>query len=412
MKWVIVLMLAQDLRAGGGTTVFDSGPNAYAQPAANLEPAQRPAFFVGNSFFNKNWVAAPASVAARDGLGPLYNARSCSACHLHDGRGRPRGGAGLVVRLLPADPIYGAQIQDRAVPGVAPEAAVQIAVEAVPGQYGDGTRYELQRPRVQLEHLAHGGLASATRLSPRLAPAVFGTGLLEAVPEATLRALADPDDRDGDGISGRLSRVRDPRTGRFAIGRFGWKAEASTLLHQTAAAFRADMGITSAQFPREESARAARRHPPEVSAPILDSVVTYLRTLAVPAARVPDPMGEALFARAGCSACHVPALTTAVPAALPELSGQTVHAFTDLLLHDMGAGLDDGASPEWRTPPLWGLGLLATVSGGTFLLHDGRARDVSEAILWHGGEATAAREAFRHMSAIERRALLAFVASL
>jgi CxxC motif-containing protein (DUF1111 family) len=427
----------------GATTVMDASRDAFSYPARNLRDAHRAAFFVGNSFFNENWVAAPASVATRDGLGPLFNVRSCSGCHFKDGRGRPpEDGEPLRSMLLRISvpgtgphgaprphAVYGDQIQGMAIPGVPAEADVLVSYEPVAGAFADGTRWELRRPRYRLERLAYGPVGGRLMTSPRVAPAMIGLGLLEAVPEAALLALADPDDRDGDGVSGRVNLVWDARRRTTAVGRFGWKAEQPTVLQQTAGAFAGDMGITSTLSPAENHTSGERAcagqasgGTPEIDDELLAKVALYARTLGVPARRGwEDPgvrRGEALFARAGCAACHVPDLVTGPVADLPELGGQAIHAYTDLLLHDLGAELADGRPAfvahgrEWRTPPLWGLGLVPVVNGHALYLHDGRARGLGEAVLWHGGEAAAARAAFVSMSVDERRDLLSFVGSL
>ena len=394
--------------------------DAYGQPLPGLDAKRAEAFFAGNALFRGNWVAAPASVEGRDGLGPLHNALSCSACHPRDGRGRPDG-EGLLLRI-DRHPVYGDQIQTRALPGVRPEGRVRVTYEEVAGAYADGTAYRLRRPTYAVEDPAYGPVSGP--YSPRLAPAMFGCGLLEAIPEGRLRELADPDDRDGDGISGRLG-----------AGRFGWTAARRTVVEQTAAALNGDLGLTSPLFPEENSTTVSASPrtggPHEVDAETLRLLAFYVKTLAVPARRRPDdPLvrrGEGLFRAAGCAACHVPEHVTGEDPEVPDLSRRRIRPYTDLLLHDMGPELQSdlflstsdeglrkrsGQSREWRTPPLWGLGLLKTVNGHTFLLHDGRARDAAEAVLWHGGEAEPARERFRRMSAEDRAALLAFLDDL
>ena len=258
-----------------------------------------------------------------------------------------------------------------------------------------------------------------------MAPPAFGRGLLEAVDESEILALADPGDADGDGISGRPNHVFDVRAGRTVLGRFGWKANNPTLLQQMAAAYREDIGVTTPYFPRESTAGQPQADgladDPELSQEILDDAVFYVVTLAVPARRdLDDPValkGEKLFADAGCAACHVPTLHTG-PHEVAALSNQVIHPYTDLLLHDMGEELADhrpdyeADGREWRTPPLWGIGLTATVNGVPAYLHDGRAATLMEAVMFHGGEAEQAREAVREMSAEERRALIAFLNSL
>jgi CxxC motif-containing protein (DUF1111 family) len=429
--------------AAGTATVFEETRDAFGLPAPSLNPAHRASFFVGNSYFNENWTAAPGSVKTRDGLGPLYNARSCSACHFKDGRSRPpEPGAAMTTMLLrisvpghgphgepKGDPIYGDQIQGAALPGLAREADVLVEYEEVPGHFADGEGWALRRPRYRLRELGYGAPSAKLLTSPRVAPAMVGLGLLEAVPEGTLREHEDPEDRDGDGISGRLNQVWDQARKAPAIGRFGWKAEQPSVLQQSAGAFLGDMGITSSLFPgpgptprQTACAAAPSGGSPEVDDDILHSVALYARTLGVPAQRrAAEPevvRGGRLFAEARCTACHLPALETGDAADLPELSHQQIRPYTDLLLHDMGAGLADGrpafaaGGSEWRTPPLWGVGLVSKVNGHTFLLHDGRARGFAEAVLWHGGEAAKAREAFVRMPRADRRAVIAFLESL
>jgi CxxC motif-containing protein (DUF1111 family) len=430
-------------RSGGALTVDDATRDAYSLPIPGLSEPHRRAFFVGNSFFNQNWLAAPASVASRDGLGPLFNARSCSTCHFKDGRSRPPDDgqpmSTMLLRISVAerglhgapvgDPTYGDQIQGASLPGVVKEADVYVDYTEESGAFRDGERYTLRRPRYRLEQLGYGATAEHLAMSPRVAPAIFGLGLLEAVPAKTLENMADPSDRDGDGISGRTNRVHDTRQGQLVLGRFGWKAEQPSVLQQSAGAFLGDMGLSSSLFPAEEYgeresnlAALPSGGSPEVGEDVLLAIGIYARALAVPARRNhTDPLvsrGEELFASLGCVHCHAPTLHTEPLADLPEVGGQEIHPYTDLLLHDMGPGLSDhrptfeAEGNEWRTPPLWGLGLLQKVNGHSFLLHDGRARGALEAILWHAGEAEPARDAFLASSSSERRALLAFLDSL
>ncbi len=439
--WLLAQPVGVDLGGTGSRPL--SHDRAFTFPIADLDPADRRDFFFGNRVFNTNWVQAPASVASFDGLGPVFNRVSCSGCHLRDGRGRsPEAFGGpmlsMLIRLsLPGTspeggpnphPAYGDQLNDRALPGVPAEGRAVIHYEEVPGAFADGEPYSLRRPRYEIADLAFGPLGDDVMVSPRVAPAVIGLGLLEAVPEALILALADPDDADGDGISGRPNRVWDAIAGRPALGRFGWKANVPSLRQQNAGAAIGDIGLTSALFPEDNcppvqvACRGLASHDgPELSDSFLDRLTLYTQVLAVPARRhAGDPAvrrGETLFRSAGCAACHMPTLVTG-PHPVAALSGQIIHPFTDLLLHDLGEDLADGRpdfqadGQEWRTPPLWGLGLLRTVNGHTELLHDGRARSVAEAILWHGGEAEPARAAFTAMNRADRAALLAFLNSL
>ncbi|MBM0104577.1 c-type cytochrome [Steroidobacter sp. S1-65] len=430
--------------SGGAMTVSESSRHAFSRPATNLSVAQRGEFFIGNAFFNSPWVVAPASASARDGLGPLFNARSCDGCHNNDGRGVPplkedEQPVSLVIQFATstpgdnnepqADPNYGVNFNPFAIGGVPPEGKLRIRHRQIAGTYADGTPYTLLAPEYLLEELAYGELAADTKLSPRVAPAVFGSGLLEAIPEQQILERNDPEDADKDGISGRPNYVWDPLVGRAVLGRFGWKLNQPDIAHQTAAAFSSEMGMTSSFRPQEicmpvqtECVNAPTGGQPEISDEIFDHMVSYQRMLAVPVRRNLDApevkRGAKLFLDSGCESCHRASFKTGNVEGQPWLSGQTIHPFTDMLLHDMGEGLADGradfaaSGSEWRTSPLWGLGLQKTVNGHTRLLHDGRARDVSEAILWHGGEGERAKEAFRNLSRQDREALLKFIDSL
>ncbi|WP_312172140.1 di-heme oxidoreductase family protein [Stutzerimonas kunmingensis] len=436
--------------SGGSTTVMKFDQNAYSMPSANLAPMRRLDFSVGNSFFRNPWVIAPASTTARDGLGPLLNTNACQNCHIKDGRGHPpapdaTSAVSMLVRLsIPAgpehaevvrergiapEPSYGGQLQDMAIPGVAPEGKVRLRYSTEQVRFADGSEVELRRPEIELNDLAYGDMQPETRMSLRIAPPMIGLGLLEAIPEEALLANADPDDRNGDGISGRPNRVFDQTSRQTVIGRFGWKAGQPSLNQQNADAFFNDMGLSTSLLSgssctdRQTECRAMPDGgEPEVSDDILAQVLFYTRNLGVPARRnVDDPQvlaGKTLFHRAGCQSCHVPQFTTAADAAEPELANQLIRPYTDLLLHDMGEGLADDRAEfeangrEWRTPPLWGIGLTQAVSGHTQFLHDGRARNLLEAILWHGGEAEKARQIVLGYDQNERTALLSFLESL
>jgi CxxC motif-containing protein (DUF1111 family) len=443
----IALVLAGAAHAaspGGDLTRAADNRNAFALPAPALGAKELRDFNFGNRLFNTNWVVAPASVDAFDGLGPTFNRVSCSGCHLRDGRGRPPIGdetelLSMLLRLsIPGrdehggpkpHPTYGDQLNDRAIPGVTAEGRAVIRYRDIAGRYDDGTPYSLRAPDYSVDAVAFGALGEDLMISPRVAPHMLGMGLLEQVPEADVIARADPDDADADGISGRANRVWNPITQRTELGRFGWKANAATLRQQTAAAANGDIGLTSRAFARQNCPAAqvacAASHDdaePELSEAFLDKLVFYLRTLAVPARRnehdVQVQQGRALFSRSGCESCHVPLQRTAARAEPPQLSTQEFTPYTDLLLHDMGDGLADGRPDfladgrEWRTAPLWGLGLVPTVNDHTFFLHDGRARNLEEAILWHGGEAASAQRRFLALARSERDALLAFLQSL
>jgi CxxC motif-containing protein (DUF1111 family) len=375
---------------------------------------------VGKALFDRDWVAAPASTRATDGLGPLHNARSCAACHRGgggaslslDGRGAPAKPR-LVLRL-PNGSAYGRQLQTGAVHGQAAEGRVRTGYEDVPVAMGDGSAVVLRRPSHAIEEAAYG--PPPAHLSPRLARSLRGVGLLAAVPQAAVAALADPDDRDGDGVRGRPG-----------AGRFGLRAEQPGLREQVAEALLLDLGLSTSLRPSPAgdctAAQTGCRALPhgdregapgvEIGDEILDSLIAYLTALPPPKQGPRPKAGARLFASLGCAACHAPSL----PVELTDGRRASIAPYTDLLLHDLGPELaDEGAEGVpaarlWRTAPLWGLGA-ALVAGKTALLHDGRARDAQEAILWHGGEAEAARDRFRALGADDRAELVMFLSGL
>ncbi|WP_447786921.1 di-heme oxidoreductase family protein [Pseudomonas germanica] len=443
-----------EARSGGAATVRKTDQNAFSLPSANLPPSRRVDFSVGNSFFRSPWVIAPSTTTARDGLGPLFNTNACQGCHIKDGRGHPPppdapNAVSMLVRLSIPDtpefakvieqvgvvpePVYGGQFQDMAVPGVAPEGKVRVTYTPVPVRFKDGTEVELRKPVLQITQLGYGPMHPDTRFSARVAPPMIGLGLLEAIPEDAILANAAAQAKDNKGISGRPNQVWDDALQKTVMGRFGWKAGQPTLNQQNVHAFSGDMGLTTSLRPFDDctdAQTACKQAPngngpdgePEVSDNILRLVLFYSRNLAVPARRgVNDAevlAGKNLFFQAGCDSCHTPKYTTAANAAEPELANQVIRPYSDLLLHDMGEGLADNRTEfqasgrDWRTPPLWGIGLTQAVSGHTQFLHDGRARNLLEAMLWHGGEAQAAQQQVLSFNAEQRAALLAFLNSL
>jgi len=426
--------------SGGDTTVFNTGPNAFGMPLANISRSNRRAHVIGNSFFNKNWVFSPSSTTARDGLGPLFHARSCSSCHVRDGRGAPTNDSttsiGLLFRLnVPGksygDPVLGVQLATKAAPGVEPEGTVNVRYEEKEVGFDNLKTASLRKPQYELITSNHYGDPHAKiQFGPRIAQQLVGVGLLEAVPDTAILAKADPNDEDGDGISGKPNYIFNPESKKRELGRFGWKANEANLRTQTASAFLRDMGITSPIHPVEDFTKPQKEkinvtliaNPPDIDDSKFDRVVTYLRTLAPPAQRnVNDPSvkrGNILFNKIGCANCHTPSLRTGSDAAIDELKNQSIKPYTDLLLHDMGEDLADGiqdslaSGSEWRTPPLWGIGLTKTVNGNTFFLHDGRARSIEEAILWHGGEGSESRKNYSSLSLDDKVDLLNFINSL
>jgi CxxC motif-containing protein (DUF1111 family) len=424
--------------AGGQTTVFNRTSTAYEQPSGGLTKANEIKHRKSDLVFEAVFVTPPATT--NPGLGPLFNNNSCASCHIRNGRGLPKSGQ-LLVRVsdtrswnldssvdsrqynleraarhdnTPAVPGLGTQIQDYAVYGRNPEASVEIDWQEITGNYGDGTKYDLRSPVPKITLADGNSLPKEVLISLRLPSPVYGLGLLEAVPDKQIQQLADPKDKDRDGISGYPNQVWNVEAQAVTMGKFGWKAGNPTLKQQTAAAYVNDMGVTNPLFPAEDGSI-------DIDDEVLTSATFYSQTLAVPGRTLLDSpqvrQGEKLFKNANCVVCHVPQLQTG-NYEIPELANQTIHPYTDLLLHDMGEGLADkrpdflASGKEWRTPPLWGIGLTQTVLPYSSFLHDGRARTFEEAILWHGGEAEASREVFRKMSSKDRQALVWFLRSL
>ncbi len=443
--------LANEVKTGGSTAVKKDGANAFSLPAANLPMSKRLDFSVGNSFFRNPWVQAPASTDARDGLGPLFNTNGCQNCHIKDGRGHPPEpndlhAVSMLVRLsIPAmtaeqklayikdgnipEPTYGGQLQDFALQNETPEGKINIAYSEHAETFADGTKVWLRKPKLTITDLGYGEMHPDTMMSARVAPPMIGLGLLEMIPEQTILQWVDEQKTSDDGISGKANRVWDIQTQAFALGRFGWKAGQPTLMQQNAAAFNGDVGLTSHLFPNENCTSnqticsdLPNGGEPEVSDNILEFVEFYTQHLAVPIRRnVNDAQvkqGQALFTQIGCQSCHKTHVKTGKSADLPALSEQLIHPYTDMLLHDMGEGLADNRPEylangrEWRTPPLWGIGYTQEVNGHTYFLHDGRARSLMEAVLWHGGEAEQSKQKVLQLNQAERDSLIAFLNSL
>ncbi len=444
---------------GGAATVRASATaDAFSQSSGNMSFERKLDFNLGNGLFTKTWVAAPSSTRASDGLGPLYNARACQDCHLKDGRGHPPetpGGTSVSMFLrisVPGgktpegikdwlatqdDPHYGGQIQNLASAGMASEGKMDIRYTEVPVTLADGTVVSLRAPTYSLVDGGYGDLGQGAMLSPRVAPQMIGLGLLEAIPAADILAHEDPEDANGDGISGRAAIVPSDEFGVPMLGRFGFKGGKPTIKEQSAGAFQGDMGLSTVLHKTPwgdcTEAQADCRAAPdgqeegirdglEVDRESLDLVTFYSRNLAVPARRNPgDPVvlkGKQVFYDSGCIGCHVPKYVTNRLKDQPEQSFQLIWPYTDLLLHDMGPGLADNrpegraTGSEWKTAPLWGIGMTSQVSGHSYFLHDGRARNLLEAILWHGGEAEAARDKVVALPKPDRDALIAFLESL
>ncbi len=452
----------EDKPGGGATSRGSVASNAFSLSSGKMNFKREFDFKIGNSIFRRNWVSAPASTDSTDGLGPLFNSRACQACHLKDGRGHPPlstevpddSGSMLVRLSVPAasasdkekleahsvnslpEPTYGGQLQDRSIQGHKGEGKLKIEYTERPVTLAGGEVVNLRAPHYQLVDLGYGPISPDVMISPRVAPPMIGLGLLEAVPEEQILANADPDDQDKDGISGKPQRVWSREQEKVMLGRFGWKAGVPTIAQQAAEAFAGDIGISSTMMPFP-SGDCTEKQPDCLAAPsgvspkhdnaevrdeLFDLVTFYSQNLAVPPRRNPSApevlKGKELFYKSGCADCHTPKFMTGDVPGQPHLSRYLIYPYTDMLLHDMGEGLADrrpeGAADgyEWRTPPLWGVGLTETVSGHTLFLHDGRARNITEAILWHEGEGKASRDAFAELSKEDRERLVVFVNSL
>ena len=448
----------EEKSAGAATVRARKNKDAFSQPSGNISFEDELDFKVGNGLFKKLWVSSPSSTLASDGLGPLYNARSCQRCHIKDGRCHPPepidtnsismfllisipGGpehdiAEIKDYIATApDPNYGTQMQDFGIAGLPAEYSLKIDYEEIEVALSEGETASLRAPTYTAENLGYGPLHPDAMLSPRIAPQMIGLGLLEAIPAADILALADPDDADGDGISGRPNIVWSAEFNQPMLGRFGLKAGSPTVKEQSAGAFAGDIGISSPInpdpwgecMPAQTDCVAAPHgdgdtRVTEVDAEGLQLVTFYSQNLGVPARRdVNDPQvlrGKQVFYETNCVACHQPNFVTHRLVDQHEQSFQLIWPYTDMLLHDMGEGLADNRPEarangrEWRTPPLWGVGMTERVSGHTYFLHDGRARNLLEAVLWHGGEAEAQKEAVISMPAADRAALIAFLESL
>lgn len=449
----------ETMQGGAATTKAIVNGDAFSHFSTNLTFAEEEEFKLGNALFRKLWVSAPSSTQASDGLGPLFNARACQSCHLKDGRGHPPEGAAdatsMFLRLARpprtekereilarhealnfADSTYGEQLQDLAVTGMKAEGKMVISYEEIPVTLADGEVVSLRKPTYSVKDLNYGPMDPDVTLSPRIAPPMIGMGMIQAIHEADILAMADPDDEDGDGISGKPAIVRDHLTQELTLGRFGFKAQNASVRGQSASAFAGDLGISNPDAPFDHgdcttsqpdclarpTGAQERLGPTEAPDPVLPLVTFYSENLAVPARREPGDAkvlrGKELFYQSGCTSCHTPKFVTRRDAGNKAHAFQLIWPYSDFLLHDMGEGLADGQEVgvadgrEWRTQPLWGIGLTKTVNDHTFFLHDGRARNLTEAVLWHGGEARAARDAFASMDKDDRTALLTFLESL
>ncbi|MFT2092024.1 di-heme oxidoredictase family protein [Paraglaciecola sp. 2405UD69-4] len=455
-----------ELTPAGEMTAKRVSHRTYVVEGEGVDSLQKLNFWTGFSLFRDPWVIAPSSTKDRDGLGPLFNTRSCISCHSRGGRGpAPEQGisspTAMVIRLGLKDSVdkslsfhdtetfknYGEQIQPRAINTIhtsrlpeplTPEAKLKLEYDLIKDTYPDGTQYELRKPHYELVDLAYSDIPDSIGLSPRFSPIVYGAGLLDAISEQDLLAQEDINDLDQDGISARYNRVPliklylsselqpDATKG---VGRFGHKAKHPSLGQQIAAAFRDDIGITNSWYPEESctqiqhkcaiASELGQHSSIEIPDKLLALVIDTNQFMAVPPARnltsEKAQAGREIFYQAGCATCHTPSYTTAANYPVAALANQKIWPYTDLALHDMGQGLADGVTEndasgqEWRTPPLWGLGAQKIFRKQPLYLHDGRARSVEEAILWHGGEAQSSNTYFKKLSKIERQQLVAFL---
>ncbi|WP_227697684.1 di-heme oxidoredictase family protein [Psychrobacter cibarius] len=464
----------QEIKQGGDTGISISSAESYSKPSSNLTASRKGHFFIGNAFFRQPWVIAPASTDSRDGLGALFNVAACQSCHVKDGRGHAPmtsddDADSLLIRLaMPATtdeqrqqlqnsliekvvhPMYGGQLQDRGIQGVPAEARIAVQWTDKPVTFADGHIETLRAPTFNLTKPGYGAFDDDLMVSPRVALPMIGLGLLEQIPDEAIKkqAVDNKNSTNGD-ISGKFNWVMDPQTGKHALGRFGWKAGQTKLITQNQSAFNEDMGLTSNIRPHEScmptqtacmnattgaDEQGNGKPPVEVNDEVAKFVEFYTRNLAVPHRRDADDTlvlaGKKRFYDMGCQSCHTPRYQ------LPktdddhlEQHGQVIYPYTDLLLHDMGDDLADrtiaGKLPakniqveflansyEWRTPALWGIGLAQTVDPQATFLHDGRARTLMEAVLWHGGEAQKQQQKVLKLDKQGRSELNAFLQSL
>lgn len=415
------------LESGGNATVAYDENAPFLTLIPNLDISQLSGVSQGRELFITNWQPTGQGRALFDGVGPLYNAVSCTSCHAQFGRVVPYHDDGTTTdgvlfrigdNMGEQHPIWGGQLQPNVIPnniGLLAEGSVKVSNQT-DAQGRNFWQFNFT-PADSNQSLGK------YRLGARIAPQLLGVGLLDLVPQSAIEALADEHDSNHDGISGRVHWVYEENQKR--IGKFGWKAINSSLRTQNATAMSQDMGLTT---PVHIESSCTNNQPlclslplggmPEVSDSALTAVVDFMTALSVPARRISNQSafdrGADLFDAVGCGACHNPTFTTGTSPKFGELSNQVIYPYTDLLLHDMGAGLDDGVkeinaqSYEWRTPPLWGIGIVAKNPDARFL-HDGRARTLEEAISWHGGEAQSAHDKFQQLSKREKADFMSFL---
>ena len=423
-----------------GISVKRETRESFAAPIPSLKLSKMRLFTGGRHLFRRSWTPAPSSVKSLDGLGPVFNRVSCSGCHVKDGRGRPPKEDGkfrsMVIKLsriengkVYPDPNYGYQLNDKSILGVPFEGKASIHYSLINQKFDDGTSKNLSMPNYDLHSLSFGELHKDTQSSGRVAPVVFGLGLIEAIKEIDILKNADPKDINGDGISGRIHKIKDLPSKKIMVGKFGWKATRAKLLHHITGAASQDMGLTSYIFPEKNCMQIQKAclkqiegGKPEISENQIERLLVYMQTLAPPRQRNAKEKnvleGQNLFKKIGCENCHISTYKTGAHPNHSELSNRIIKPYSDFLLHNMGKDLDDGVnegeakSYEWKTPPLWGIGLVKIVNRHTRFLHDGRAKSIEEAILWHGGEGLEAKNHYISLTSKNRKKLLIFLNSL
>jgi len=438
---------------GGETSNQVENKNSFSLSSRNLEEHMRINFLVGNALFERMWEDSSISKnIAKDGLGPFFSARSCESCHINDGRGHipltnKEDKISVVIQISQniaqsndyikniEDDIYGGQISEFAVKDVLKEADIIIDYKYSLEMYEDGRVVELRRPIIKIDNLNYGDFNESTIFSARIAQPMIGLGLIEHISDQSLLMNEDINDTNNDGVSGKANKVWDIENEKLAIGRFGWKAAQPSVYQQTADAFYHDMGLSNKLYSNPfnctskqvECAKAISGNSEEyddleVSNDQLDLVTFYSSQLGVPARRSINAenvkKGKEIFFALNCNSCHVESFTTGDTGSHANLNNQIIYPYSDFLLHDMGESLSDGVSEflaqgsEWRTPPLWGIGLTNIVSEEYGYLHDGRARTIEEAILWHGGEANEIIQNYKKLKKSEVNQLLSFINSL
>lgn len=434
---LILCTHALHVKADSHFETRDETKQFLSKPIDHLSETQMDIFMLGKSFFHIPWVEAPSATTARDGLGPLFSANTCTSCHPHNGAGSVYTKEGDISRSFVTrfalkgqkdarlgfvpDPIYGAQLSINGVKDVPYEGKPTLKYQEITEYYWDGTKVFLYKPIIGVEDLKYGALSEHTGIANRIAPALVGMGLIDQIRDEDILAYEDRDDANKDGISGKANWVFDPQSHTQKLGKFNWKASATSVMHQSASALSNDMSITNPLFPNETCTQSqkecldAPKGRDEFDAPMerVAAIASYLSQLKIPKS-IPSQTfakGEKVFEELGCAKCHV--------ASFNLKDGSKIAPYSDFLVHDMGEGLaDDGRSEfdaqpsEWRTQPLWSLGKRIKILEQRNFLHDGRARSVEEAILWHDGEAKVAKERFKSLTKEQRAQLLEFIEEL